>query len=244
MASTLSPPLLPRSAWVAWSPPHVMKPAWHCWARTSEPSLRRRCQTSPPTPPCSVGAASKPCERRGAVHAEAAYLRGGGGRARGEAGRRRRVRDPALGAHRKEPESPPSPAPPRGPACVRARAPRSLPSPGPCNLHAARAAPPSVPERPQLRGLSPLPPPYAGSRAAVGSRTFRKAPRVPWVKGQVASFPGGGLVLSPRRPAWKSLESAPLFFRLRPPASAALRGALATNRRARRRGRPLSRSGG
>lgn len=32
---------------------------------------------------------------------------------------------------------------------------------------------------------------------------------------------GRGLVLSPQRPTWKSLESAPLFFRLRLPASAA-----------------------
>lgn len=177
-------------------------------------------------------------EHRAAVHAEAAYLRGGGGRARGEAGLLRRVRDPALGAHRNEPESPPSPAPPRGPACARARP--TSPTPRPCNLHATRAAPPSLPERPQPRGLSTLPPPYTGSWAALGSRTFRKAPRFSWVKGQVASFPGGACSFTSAADLEKPRKCSPF---LPPPATriGRLRGVLATNRRARWSGRLLSR---
>lgn len=64
----------------------------------------------------------------------------------------------------------------------------------------------------------PLPPPYAGSWAALGSRTFRKAPRSPWVKGQVASFPGrGGLVLSPRAAGLEKPRKCSPF--LPPPAA-------------------------
>lgn len=131
----------------------------------------------------------------------------------------------------------PRPTAPR----ARARAPLS-PTPGPCNLHAARAAPPSVPAWPQPGGLSPLPPPYAGSWAAHGSRTFQKAPRSPGGKGQVASFPGGARSFTSAAGLEKPRKCSPF---LPPPATrlCGLRGALATNRRARWRGRPLSRSG-
>lgn len=140
----------------------------------------------------------------------------------------------------------PLPPPPR-PAAPRARA-RPAPShvPGPCNLHAARAAPPSLPERPLPRGLSPLPPQYASSWAALRSRTFRKAPRFPWVKSQAASFPGGGGQRARSFTSRGSLEKPRKCSPFLPPPAApigGLRGALATNRRARWRGRPLPRSG-
>ncbi|MEJ1271901.1 heat shock protein 1 (chaperonin 10) [Cricetulus griseus] len=183
-------------------------------------------------------------ELPGAMHVEAVYLRGGGGRARGEAGRRRRVRDRAQSAHRNESESPPSAAPPRGPACARAPLP---PTPGPCNQHAARVAPPP----PYPSGLSPAgstlsrrPTLVPGPRSVL--EPSGRALRLPWVKGQVASFPGGGRRARSFTSAGrleKPRKRAPF---LPPPAApfGGLRGVLATNRRARCRGRPLSRSRG
>lgn len=161
-------------------------------------------------------------ERTGAAHAEAVYLRGGGGRALGEAGRQRRVRDRAQGAHRNEPESPPSAAPPRGPARARAPLPPTSRGPAIC-MRRARPRPPYpsglCPAGSALSRRSTLVP---GPRSVLEPSGRRRASRGSRVKRR--HFREGvdrGLVLSPPGAAWKSLESAPLFFRLRPPPSAA-----------------------